>query len=66
MMAAALAAAVGINGFAFQGLRLLGEAGEGIIFAQNADFGASGAEGAGEGGGNAAEVFGHFKAVLFQ
>ena len=57
MMSAALTAAVGVDRLPLQSAGLLGKAGEGVIFAQDADPGAAGTEDTGEGGGDAAEVF---------
>ena len=64
VVTAALAAAVGGQGLLFRGPGFLGQAGQGIVFTQNADDGLAGAVGAGESGGDAAEVLIHGEALF--
>ena len=63
-MSAALAAAVFHQGLLFGRAAFLGQSGQGIIFAQNTDAGASLSVGAGESGGNAAEIFRDLEALF--
>ena len=61
---AALAAAVFHQRLLFGRAAFLGQAGQGIIFAQNTDAGASLSVGAAESGGNAAEIFRDMEALF--
>ena len=66
IVAAALAAAALAEGLLFGHTGGLGQAGQGVIFRQNADFRAAGAVGSGKGRRNTAEVLFHLEALLLQ
>ena len=66
IVAAALAAAALAERLLFGHTGGLGQAGQGVIFRQNADFRAAGAVGSGKGRRNTAEILFHLEALLLQ